>query len=273
MLLAAHVPRPPLDQFIEVLWFHDGLNVEHPLERVLPDGSCELIVNLRDEPRHVFNRETHQPADSFRGSWISGPHSRFIVIDTAPDASMIGAHFKPGGAKAFFGAPLHELRNSVIALDAVWNGSARSLREQLLNAPTAAAKFRIFEDALFSRWNRTACRHRAVGYALRRFTGDPHRVTIGKVTDETGLSAARFIEMFAAEVGMTPKVFCRVRRFQRALTSIQQRRAVIWTEVALDCGYYDQAHFIRDFREFCGLTPGDYLGREPEHMNFVPLTA
>ncbi|HJT81648.1 MAG TPA: helix-turn-helix domain-containing protein, partial [Chthoniobacterales bacterium] len=241
------------------------------LERVLPDGSCELIINLREEPRHIFDSATHQPRQGFRRSWFSGPHSRFIVIDTARDASLIGAHFKPGGASEFFGAPLHEMRNSVIELDAIWNGKAQSLRDQLLDAPGAAAKFDLFELALIEQWNRATSRHRAISYALTRFTREPHTVTIGKVTEEIGLSARRFIEVFAAQVGMTPKVFCRVQRFQRALTAIQQRREVIWTQVALDCGYYDQAHFIQDFKEFCGLTPGDYLNRRPEYMNFVPI--
>jgi AraC-like DNA-binding protein len=271
MVIAAHVPRPPLDQFIETLWFHAGLNVDYPRERVLPDGSCELIINLRDEPRHVCDPATHQPQQRFRRSWFSGPHSQFIVIDTAPDASLIGAHFKPGGASALFGLPLHQLRNSVVELDAVWRGTAHRLPEQLLEAPDPPAKFRVLEAALLGRWQRASSSHRAVRYALDLFTREPHIVSIGKVRNDLGLTARRFIEVFSAEVGITPKVFCRVQRFQRALSSIQQRRNVIWADVALDCGYYDQAHFIQDFKEFCGITPGEYLNRRPEYMNFVPL--
>jgi len=271
MIAVTHVPRPPLDQFVELLWFHEGLNCDHRLERVLPDGSMELIINLRDEARHVFDSVTHRPRRSYHGSWFSGPHSKFIIIDTAPDASMIGAHFRPGGASAFTGLPLDEVRNSVVDLDAVWTDGPRSLRDQLLEAATPFAKFRILEEALLAHWRKVAPRHRAVLYALEHFTRQPQGITVGKVTNEIGLSPRRFIEVFTGQVGMTPKMFCRVRRFQQVLNEIRHSRNVVWTDIAADCGYYDQAHFINDFKEFCGVTPGDYLEECPVEPNFVPI--
>ncbi len=271
MIITAQLPRLPLNQFVEMLWFHEGVNFEHRLERVLPDGSMELIVNLREEPRHVFDRVTYQPAQTYRRSWLSGPHAESIVIDTAPDASMIGAHFKPGGASAFFGLPLSELRNSVVELETFWNGGAHTLRERLLEARNPSAKFRIFEDALLARWSRESIHHRAVAHALKRFTHSPERVTIGEVMCEVGLSSRHFIELFNEQVGMTPKLFCRVRRFQRALEEIQRARKISWAGLAAGCGYYDQAHFIHDFKKFCGSTPGDYLEAQPEYSNFVPI--
>ena len=177
---------------------------------------------------------------------------------------MIGAHFRPGGASAFFGFPLDELRNRVVDLDAIWNTSAQSLRDQLLEAPNPAAKFRVLEEALLARWRAATSHHRAVVHALGCFTREPESMTIGKIMGEIGLSPRRFIEVFTRQVGITPKLFCRVRRFQRALGEIHRSRDVIWTDIATGCGYYDQAHFINEFREFCGITPGDYLKERPE---------
>lgn len=271
MIFATHIPRAPLNQFIEMLWFHEGYSVDHPLERVLPDGSMELIINLRDENRHVFDPGTRRPRQSYRRSWLSGPHSEFIVIDTARNASMIGAHFRPGGANAFFAFPLNELRNSVIDLDGVWNAGAHSLREQLLEAPIASGKLQILEDALLARWRVTSNHHRAVAYALGSFMREPEGATIGKTLNAIGLSPRRFIEVFTQQVGMTPKMFCRVRRFQRAIERIQRSPEVNWADVAMECGYYDQAHFINNFKEFCGVTPVDYLEERPEYPNFLPI--
>src|SRR5260370_19664785 len=117
MIVTPRVPRPPLNEFIELLWFHEDYNCDHRLERVLPDGSMELIINLRDEDRHVFDRITRRPRQSYRRSGLSGPHSEVIVIDTARDASMLGVHFRPRCADSLFGFPLDELRNSVSRLD------------------------------------------------------------------------------------------------------------------------------------------------------------
>lgn len=271
MIIASHVPRAPLNAFIDVLWFHEGVDSDHSLERVLPDGSVELIVNLREESRHVFDHTTYQPRQAYRGSWLAGPHSESIIIDTAPDASMIGAHFKPSGASAFFRLPLSDLRNSVFELECFWNGGAQTLREQLLAAPKPAAKFRVFEDALLARWRGDSVRHRAVLYALQRFADFPELTTIAHVTAEIGLSPRRFIEVFSQQVGMTPKLFCRVRRLKFALEEMQKTRAIVWADLAASCGYYDQAHFIHDFKEFCGVRPGDYAEEQPEDPRFIPI--
>jgi AraC-like DNA-binding protein len=110
-----------------------------------------------------------------------------------------------------------------------------------------------------------------VGFALRRFVAQPHVTTIGGVTDQIGLSPKRFIQLFRDQTGFTPKVFCRIRRFQRALESIESRGNVEWAQVALDCGYFDQAHFIHDFRAFSGINPSSYLAHRTRHRNHVPL--
>jgi AraC-like DNA-binding protein len=270
MIIATHPPRHPLNQFVDVLWFHEGLTTNHWLERVLPDGSMELIINLRDEARHVFHRATHRPLQSYRRSWLSGPHSQFIVIDTVPNASMIGAHFKPGGASAFFDVPLSELRNGVVDLESLWGGSAHTLREQLLHATSPAFKFRILEDALLAR-RELASSHPAVRHALTHLTQRPDVARIGELVGEIGLSPRHFIALFVQQVGLTPKVFCRVRRFQRVLRAIEQKRELAWANVAIDAGYYDQAHLINDFGEFCGMSPGEYLRQSPAYPNFIPL--
>ena len=271
MIIATQSPRPPLDTFIEWLWFHEGLNCDHSLQRVLPDGSMELIFNLRDETRHVFDRVTHRPSKSYQRSWLSGVHSEFIVIDTAPEASMIGAHFRPGGAAAFLRLPPNELRNAVVDLEALWNAAAGTLRDQLLEAPTPAAKFRLLEDALLACRRAERAGHPAVNYALRCFMTEPHSITVGRVTGEIGLSPRRFIQLFNEQVGMTPKLFCRVRRFQKVVAEIHARKRIDWADVAAGCGYYDQAHFIHDFQEFCGLNPTEYLVERIGDSNFVPI--
>jgi AraC-like DNA-binding protein len=100
---------------------------------------------------------------------------------------------------------------------------------------------------------------------------EPHATTVAAVTDQIGLSAKRFIQAFRDETGFTPKVFCRIRRFQQALNRMSGCKSVEWADVALDCGYFDQAHFIHDFRAFSGINPTSYLAHQTPHRNHVPL--
>ncbi|MEN3338317.1 MAG: hypothetical protein V7647_1993 [Acidobacteriota bacterium] len=92
------------------------------------------------------------------------------------------------------------------------------------------------------------------------------------MTSAVGLSERRFIDRFRTEVGLTPKLFCRVRRFQEVVRRVHRARAVNWSSVALSCGYFDQAHFINDFQAFSGLSPTTYLARKGDHQNHVPLS-
>lgn len=99
--------------------------------------------------------------------------------------------------------------------------------------------------------------------------------SIAVTTERVGLSSRRFIELFRRQVGLTPKVFCRVRRFQQVLERVHReevhRGDMEWAQVALACGYYDQSHFIHDFRSFSGLTPCEYRAAATPHLNHVPL--
>jgi AraC-like DNA-binding protein len=105
----------------------------------------------------------------------------------------------------------------------------------------------------------------------RRRSRAPQTRRIAALAEAAGLSQRRFIDRFRAEIGLTPKRFCRVRRFQQVLHLAHSGGIIDWPDVAQACGYFDQAHLIHDFRAFCGLTPTGYLDRRGAHMNHVAL--
>ena len=156
-------------------------------------------------------------------------------------------------------------------LETLWGGLAIDLRDQLLEATTHEARFEILERVLREELAKSVDRHRAVGFALRRFMAAPHVTTMASVTEQIGLSPKRFIQLFRDETGFTPKVFCRIRRFQQALDRMGASKNVEWTKVALESGYFDQAHFNHDFRAFSGINPTSYLVNRTPHRNHVTL--
>src|SRR3954470_2669623 len=120
MTFRQHFPGPPLAEHIAWFWYYDNLETDHSREHVLPDGSFELIINLDDVPRKLFDRENSNSYQSFRRGWLSGAQSKYLVIDALPGASMIGLHFRPGGVAPFLRPPADELRDSVVELDGLW---------------------------------------------------------------------------------------------------------------------------------------------------------
>jgi methylphosphotriester-DNA--protein-cysteine methyltransferase len=144
------------------------------------------------------------------------------------------------------------------------------LRDQLLEAEGIKARFQVLEKLLLQRAVRPLVPHAAVAHALGELGREPSAIRVRRVADSLGFSHKHFIALFRDAVGLTPKRFSRVRRFQQTLTGINAGQRVDWAEVALDAGYYDQAHFVHDFKAFSGLKPSEYLTRRNGEVNFVP---
>ena len=269
MLVRSYFPKAPLSQFVQQFWFYEGYSQPHKKERIMPDGSMVLVINLKENESRIYDSQDHQKVERFPGGLVCGARSNFSVIDTAGQASVIGIHFKAGGGYPFFKLPAGELHNLQVSLSDLWGAEAALLREQILEACTPEAKFQALEQCLLQQAWKPLERHATVGFALGKLGLGQH--SVNEVTDQIGLSARRFIQVFSDQVGLTPKLFCRVRRFQGALARLHGQQEVDWVEVALDCGYFDQAHFIHDFRSFSGLTPTAYMARKTEHLNHVPI--
>jgi AraC-like DNA-binding protein len=243
--LHSHTPGPPLSELVDSLWICEGYAPPHAGERLLPTGAMDLVFTL--------------DAESRLRSGVAGARSEMVVLDTSRPFSAIGVHFRPGGGFPFFGLPAGELYNLSLPLDILWGGYAATVSERLWEAPTPDQRFRILEEALLARARDRLAGHPSVRHALQLFERSEGARPVGDVVQRIGISPGRFIELFRSEVGLSPKLFCRIRRFNEALHRIERLTEVDWVEVALSCGYFDQAHFNHDFRAFSGINPSTYL--------------
>ena len=265
MRFASFKPAKLLADFVDNLWLYEGYQSEHIHERILPTGTMELVINLRENELRIYDAEQPNLCSRFSGAVVSGAYWKGFVSDTEEEAFIMGIHFKPGGAFPFLGVPANEFADMHVDLETLWGSSARLLREQLCEASTAAERFQLLENALISHLFCPMEHHYAVSTALELF-GRQIATTVRDVAKNVGLSERRFIQVFKAEVGVTPKLFSRVQRFQRARAIIhQQEKAVDWAGIAMECGYFDQSHLIRDFLEFSDLSPASYL-RQYNHF-------
>jgi AraC-like DNA-binding protein len=230
-----------------------------------------LIINLHEDRTRTYDSGDPSKCNTLNGSIIVGPFSGFTIIDTAEQRSTVGALFKPAGASAFFRLPACELQDTDVPLDTLWGPQAGHLREQLLEAETSEAKFQVLEGALLnSIVEPLDPPHPAVRFAVGNFRRRPNQA-ISNVTNQIGLSERRFIQVFAQQVGLTPKLFCRVQRFQKVLRHVARSETIDWTQIALSCGYFDQSHFIHDFRAFSGINPSTYIANKTPFQNHVVL--
>jgi len=268
MFYRSYIPGPPLDRFIECFWCLSDAP-PHARERILPSGTLELVINLAEDEFRIYDPEGR--CRRFSGAMISGAYRRFFVIDTREHASVVGVHFRPGGAAPFVGVPAGAIADAHLDLEAVWGWRAGELRERLCCAATPAERFNVLERALRARVDLSRTPHGAVRLALDHL--DRSGAGVGELAARAGLSHRRLIEVFGAEIGMTPKLYGRVRRFQRALALSRRARPADWAGLAHASGYCDQSHMIREFVELSGFSPVDLDGHRGDRVkeNHVAL--
>lgn len=271
MLYRSYTPARPLRAFVDRIWLCVDAPT-YPKIRVLPSGTMELAINLSDDVIRMYDASDADRCLRYSGAVVSGPFRGFFALDPMEHATIMGVHFRPGGAVPFLGVPASELADTHVDLDAIWGRTAAELRECLCAAVTPAERFALLEEALLARLRETRERHGATTVALETFDQAHGAVKVRDVAQQVGLSHRRFIQVFAEDVGLTPKMYGRVCRFQRARELVRNISAPDWAEVAAACGYFDQSHLIRDFGQFAGLSPAAYVSprSEPILPNRVP---
>jgi AraC-like DNA-binding protein len=188
---------------------------------------------------------------------VSGPYAGAFLSDTAEEAALLGIHFRPGGAWPILGVPADEFTNLHVDLQALWGPEAAILRERLCAAREPGARFLILERALADRLL-APMPHGAVRAGLDMLRRSQGRAKIRDVANALDVSPRRFRAVFAAEIGLTPKLYGRVQRFQHAAAEARSAAVADWAQLAVACGYFDQSHLIHEFVEFSGLTPAEY---------------
>lgn len=252
-------PPPDLATRVEAIWALSGDGPAPPdPERVLPDGCAELILNFADPVEHypAPGRGVRQPRVMFVGQ-IDGP---FHIRPTGR-LDLLGVRFRPGGARAWIPVPQHELVGLGLPLGFLAPRLSRALDGPACDAPDPAARVAGIVTAL-----REEHRHLGptpVDQAVRLLLDQWGAVSVDAVAAAAGLSPRQLDRRFLDQVGLRPKLLARICRFQRVFHALE-RGSGSWTRVAVECGYYDASHLIRDFRAFAGDAPARLLAEAPE---------
>jgi AraC-like DNA-binding protein len=269
MIFAQHIPRFPLNEFVDCFVYFRGMQAEHRIERLLPDGNVVLILDLTDGAQCIYDNETLEPIQTCRRAWFSGLQQQGLSIPSGNGSENFVIMFKKGRSFPFTRTPLSEFANLVVDAELAFTQDILQLRAALQELPTPQAKFSYAEVELLRRFGGGLEVNTCVDYAVQRIEQNPHETTIRAVSEKVGYSQKHFIQLFKKQVGVTPKSFLRIMRFQKAINEIGRAQTVNWAGLAADCGYFDQAHMITDFRAFAGLTPVEYRRQASAYPSYV----
>jgi AraC-like DNA-binding protein len=257
MEMCRYRPAPPLDRFVECFWWSRRDEPQDHIEHMLPSGGAQLLFALHELPL-LWRACTAEQSSAWSGSIVHGPQSTYYVAGPKPPGGIVGVSFRPGAAGAVLGASMAELADRHVALDAIWGSRATDLRQGLMATVDPKAIFQILEQSLSARIHRPLLIHPAVAQALASRPADGTPARVAEVQRASGYSPRHFISLFRAAVGLNPKHYYRVRRFNSAVRSMAAEGRQGLSDIAAAAGYSDQAHLARDFREFAGVSPTQY---------------
>lgn len=274
MILEVHTPAFPLNQFVDHFIYFEGFNPVHRMDRFLPDGNAEFIIELTGTPKYIYDNETLTELQAFRYAWVSGVRTQPITIPAGRDSRMLVVAFKKGKAHPFYEFPMTELANLVVGADLVFGKKVRELRERLLHTASIPHMFLMVEDFLLQQGGdslHASATSNCVEYAVSNIAKQPTTLGFQRLSSQIGYSQKHFIDLFKKQVGVPPKQYLKIMRFQKAVQEIENNRSVQWSKLAMESGFYDQAHFINDFKIFSGFTPNEYIKRKTEALNYIPV--
>lgn len=247
-----HLPSPDLRPYIKCFWVLEA-EVLQP-ELVLPDGCMELIFHYED----LYEVEQNGRKQSQGRSFVFGQIDQAITLDPTGKTGMLGMRFQPYGLSAFSKIPITEFFNTSIELADLWGSEAKDLEEALQEACSSQERIQLLEH--FLRQQMLGIEQlRRLQHGIAVLKADASKGSWKSLGQELNLSERQTERHFAHYIGLSPKKLHRIYRLQRAIGLMETRRFATLVEIALEAGYYDQAHFNREFKHITGKSPKAYV--------------
>jgi AraC-like DNA-binding protein len=265
--VSVYRPASALAEYTEIIGhWHASVGYR---SRALPRGALTLIIDVGERQHLDFFAADGCTRLNVPSAFITGSHTASYVSEMPAGQPAMAVHFRPRGAYPFLRIPLSDLENTYAGLQDIWGPAGTELHERLIDAPTATARFGILEAFLLSQPWSSVRRHPAAAAAVDAIEANPS-IRMADLRDLVGMTNKRLIALFRAEVGLSPKAYARIRRLQASLRLLGSMSGA---RVAAEVGYFDQAHFVREFRSFTGMTPTEYTEQRlvlPSHVPVMP---
>ncbi|MBK7008714.1 MAG: AraC family transcriptional regulator [Saprospiraceae bacterium] len=261
-----------LKKHVESVLYFKGLNPNHSVERIVPTGHVFVVFELDNIPRNTYDNETLQPLETYTKVWVSGTHRNFISISAHQQSEMLAIQFKSSGAFPFLHCPLQDLNDKVVPAQEIFGSEVLELREKIFMAENPQAKFNLVSNWLESRFDSKKEAPEFLLTFIELLQKEPVS-NLNRIMDSYPTTQKQLIQHFKKYVGLTPKYYHRILRFNEILKIINKNERLSWTEIAYSCDYSDQSHFIKEFTLFSGFNPLKFIKMDfpKERTNFFPL--
>jgi AraC-like DNA-binding protein len=266
--------REPIPELRGIVRHYVGWHERTPAplrRRQMPIAAIPVILSFGLPFELLDPHDPDRGSRRRRVSFVAGAHDQFSIVEHDGLSHGVQIYFTPLGARRVLGLPLRELTNQVVPFeDVLGEPVARELVERLALAPGWPERFALLDATICARLREASEPAPALAWAWRRLEQSDGRLPIGVLAQELGCSRRHLVAQVHEQLGLPPKTLARILRFNRAVELLGRDDGARLGEIALDCGYYDQAHLNRDFRAFAGDPPNAFLARRlPDGAGFA----
>lgn len=271
MIFVEHKVADDLSDLVQGMIYYQGYRPDHDKEKLLPDGTANLVIELQNQPQYIFDNQSLEPVQTCKQAWFSGLQTNYLTISSGFDAEMLVLTIKPTAVSRVINQSASQVVNRVLPAVDLFGDEITELRGELMISDSATEKFKRLETWLWSQIQPATIQQQTIVNCVEKIADSQDKLNLAKLAEQSGFSQRQFIQLCKSIMGLTPKQYHRIVRFNQILTMIHQQQAFDWAAVAHDCGYFDQAHFIRDFQGFVGVNPSQYAGFETDWKNYLSV--
>jgi len=271
MIFEKHIISSKLNKYIDSIVYFKDFNPIHSIERVIPTGQMFIIFEFDNMTREILDNNSLKQINKYSKVWISGLHFKYISISAHSKSEMLVIQFTSVGVFPFLHIQAHELNGLVINGENIFGQGILDLREKILEVDDVKIKFELIENWLLNRFDESKIPPDYFVKFVDSIINTP--LSLSENLKKYPFTQKQLIHNFKKYIGITPKYFQRIIRFNEILKIIQRKEHVSWTNIAYRCEYYDQSHFIKEFYHFSGFNPQEFveMGFAKDETNFFPL--
>ncbi|MEO1588938.1 MAG: helix-turn-helix transcriptional regulator [Bacteroidota bacterium] len=251
-------PSKELEAFVMCYWTLDFPRTETPqINTIVPDGTMKMIF-------HYGGLYWHHPEDGERflqpRCFLIGQLTRPYVVEPEGDTGTFVIRFHPNGFLPFATIPIKEMENQPISLERLYGEEGKELERKILAASSTTERIAIAEQFLLKRLTDARTIDEIVQSTVDTILSANGQISVNELSEKNQVNRRQLVRKFSTTIGLSPKQLSKTMRLQAALKALLTQEKAKLTELAYDNEYYDQSHFIKDFKEFTGLSPKEFYG-------------
>jgi AraC-like DNA-binding protein len=251
-------PNIDLTEFVKRYWTLEGEKENTPLiNTIIPDGTMKLIFHYGDTYKH------HSKSGEITilpKCFLIGQLTEPYVIEPIGITGSFVVQFKPNGFLPFATIPIKEMENTAVPLEKLFGQNGINIEQKILNANSTAERIQIIENFLVNIISERKAIDNIVNATVETILKANGQFSVTEFSENNNINRRQLARKFSSAIGLSPKQLAKTIRIQTALKALLNNEQTSLTDLAYENEYFDQAHFIKDFKEFTGLTPKEFYG-------------